>query len=97
MSVFIYSCLYGCVYMFEKQRALFQNQSANPKIDVAMPMPRLEELFINMYISRHIYIYIYIYEKLFTKTQSLNLALQLQSQFVEWRLARFGKELFSGV
>ena len=40
------------------------------------------------------YVHKYICEKLFTKTQSLNLALALQAHFLEWRLTRFGKELF---
>ena len=58
-----------------------------------MPMPNLElgkELFINMYICTRTY----TCEKLFSKTQSLNLVLALQANFPEWRLARFGKELF---
>ena len=42
----------------------------------------------------YIYTHVYIVEKLFTKTQSLNLALALQAHFLEWRLTRFGKELF---
>ena len=33
-------------------------------------------------------------EKLLTKVQSLNIALALQAQFVEWPLTRFEKELF---
>ena len=36
--------------------------------------------------------HIYICEKLVSKTQYLNLALQ--GHFLEWRLTRFGKELF---
>ena len=38
--------------------------------------------------------HIYIFEDLFSKIQSMNLALALQTQFLEWRLPRFGKELF---
>ena len=30
----------------------------------------------------------------FAKTQTFNLALELQAHFLEWRLARFGKVLF---
>ena len=55
-----------------------------------MPMPG-KELFMNMYI----YTPIYIFEKLFTKAKTLNLALALQAHFLEWRLTRFGKELFN--
>ena len=38
---------------------------------------------------------IYMYAKSsLPKTQSLNLALVLPDYFLEWRLTRFGKELF---
>ena len=48
---------------------------------------------IHIYIFIYIYIYIHIYEKHFTKAQPLKLELTLQAHFLEWRLARFGKEL----
>ena len=35
-----------------------------------------------------------ICEKFFTEAPSLNLVLALQAHFLEWRLTRFGKELF---
>ena len=38
--------------------------------------------------------YQYIYEELFSKTWSPNLALELQSRFLDWRLSRFGKDFF---
>ena len=41
------------------------------------------------------YMHLYICEKLFPKAQSLNLALPLQAHFLEWRLRRFRKELFT--
>ena len=44
-----------------------------------------KELLINMSI---------FVKKLFTKTQSLNLPLAWQAQFLKWCLAGFGKELF---
>ena len=40
------------------------------------------------------YIYIHTCDKFFTKAQSLIKALTLQAPFLEWRLMRFGKELF---
>ena len=42
----------------------------------------------------HICMHICTCETLFTKTQSLNSALTLQAHFLEWRLTRFGKEVF---
>ena len=40
------------------------------------------------------WVYVHIYEELFSKTYSPNLALPLQPRFGDWRLTRFGKELF---
>ena len=71
--------------------------SAIPKIDVVMPMPSSEIMFCKRALHKyvHVYAYIHICKKLFAKTQSLNLALALQAHFfLEWRLTRFGKELF---
>ena len=45
--------------------------------------------------SSYIYIYIYAYKKPFNEAQSLKLALALQDTFLEWRLTRFEKELFT--
>ena len=39
-------------------------------------------------------VYVHIYEELFSKTLSPNLALPLQHRLLDWRLTRFGKELF---
>ena len=39
-------------------------------------------------------IYVQIYEELISKTWSLNLALALRHQFLDWCLTRFGKEVF---
>ena len=44
-------------------------------------------------IYAYAYIYVHIYEKLFSKTCSPNVALILQCRLLDWRLARFGKEL----
>ena len=70
--------------------------SANPEINVSIPMPSSEVMFWKRALHKyvHVYTYIYILEKLFTKTQSLNSALTLQTHFREWRFTRFGKELF---
>ena len=50
---------------------------------------------IDFWICAYIYIYIYIHisEELFSKTWSPNLAIVLQHRLLDWRLARFGKEL----
>ena len=42
-------------------------------------------------------IYISVLESSLPKTQSLNLALALQADFLEWRLEHFGKALFACV
>ena len=49
-----------------------------------------KEFFTYVYIPR----YVHIYEEPFSKTWSPNLALALQHWFLDWRLIRFGKELF---
>ena len=67
----------------------------HPIIDVAMPMPRSEIMFWKIPLHKYVHIYAYIWEKLFSKTQSLKLGLELQAHFLEWRLKRFGKELFN--
>ena len=61
-----------------------------------MPMASSEIMLCQRALHKcvHIYAAIYIREIFFTKTQSLKLALSLQAHFVEWRLTRFGKELF---
>ena len=62
-------------------------------------MPSSEIMFWKRALFKyvHIYVCIHIYmvcEKLFAKLQSLNLALALQAHLLEWRLTRFGKQLF---
>ena len=42
--------------------------------------------------SKYIRMYTHIYKQIFSKTQSLTLALQ--TRILDWRLSRFGKELF---
>ena len=49
-----------------------------------------KELFTYVYI----YMCVHVSEELFSKTWSLNLALSLEHGFLDWRLTRFGKELF---
>ena len=51
------------------------------------------ELFTYVYM----HIYVHIYEVVFNspKTWSPNLTLALQHRFLDWRLTRFGKELFN--
>ena len=81
-------CLALMVCRLNKE-LFFQNAlGANPKMEIAMPMPSLEIVIWKRAL------HIYICEKLFTKTESLNFALALQAHFLEWRLTHFGKELF---
>ena len=79
-----------------KRRDLFQSVlSTSPKIDAAMPMSSSEIMFWKRALHNYVHIYIKnICEKVFSKTLSLNLTLALQAHFGEWRLMRFGKELF---
>ena len=62
-----------------------------------MAMTSFEIMFWKRALHKYIHIYAYIHtcEKLFTRVQPLNLALALQAQFLEWRLTRFGEELFT--
>ena len=46
------------------------------------------------HIYVHMHVYVFIFEALSCKPWSLNLALVLQTPFFDWRLLRFGKELF---
>ena len=46
------------------------------------------------YMLAYIHTYLQIYEELFPKSQSMNLALTLETYFLESRLTRFGSEFF---
>ena len=57
-----------------------------------MPMLTSEIMFWKSALHNYVHIYAYIVytcEKLFAKTLSLNLAMTLQAQFLEWHLACF--------
>ena len=54
-------------------------------------------IYLDIYeecVCTHIYIYLDIYEEHFPQTWSLILALTLETPVLQWRLTRFGKELF---
>ena len=72
-------------------RALFQSAIiASPKIEFAMPMPSSELMFWKR--TLHKYVHTDAFMK--GKTYSMKLVLTLQTHFSNWRLSRFGKELF---
>ena len=61
-----------------------------------MPMPSSEVMFWKISLHKYVPMHAdtYMWENSLPKTQSLIWALPLQAHFQEWRLLRFGKELF---
>ena len=49
---------------------------------------------MDLALSGNVYLFTEMYEELFSKPSYPNLALALQTQFLDWSLLRFGKELF---
>ena len=84
-----------CINMWT---ALFQNAiSAIPKKWACNANANLIDCVLEKsfsYMYTHTFMYIFSEGKLFSKTGTLNLTLALQTRFVDWRLSRFGKELF---
>ena len=96
ISIYMDIYIYICVYLKSSSyiHTLFQNAiSTIPKIDVAMSLPSSEVMFKKR-ASHNMYTYVFICEKIFSKTQSMNLPLALQAQFLKWRLSHFGRGLF---
>ena len=79
-----------------KWRALFRNAiSASPKIEFAKPITSSEIMFWKIALYKYLPItHSFICKKLYSKTQIMNFALAFQTHIWEWRLLRFGKELF---